>query len=88
MNLAGILLIYGAAVALAAVALYVYGACRWYWHVLSVLLAVALGLAPAPPAAWRGQTYDLIVGFLFVLFVVWGIGGTLPMRAHHHPRHA
>jgi len=87
MNTTGILLIYGAAVALAAAVLYVFGAVRWYWHALSVLAAIALGLAPAPPTAWRGQTYDLVIGFLFVLMLVWGVGGTLPIH-NHRTRHA
>jgi hypothetical protein len=82
-----ILLVYGAAVALAALALYLFGSRRWYWHALSVIVALALGLAPAPPEAWRGQTYDVIIGFFFVLMLVWGMGGTLPITTHR-TRHA
>jgi len=87
MTTTGILLIYGSAVALAAAALYVFGSRRWYWHALSVIAAVGLGLAPAPPETWRGQTYDVILGFFFVLMVVWGLGGSLPIKTHR-TRHA
>jgi len=87
MTTTGILLIYGGAVILAAAALYVFGSLRWYWHALSVVAAMALGLAPAPPDAWRGQTYDTTIGFFFVLLLVWGIGGMLPVGSHR-TRHA
>ncbi len=87
MTTTGILLIYGAAVALAAAALYVFGSRRWYWHALSVLAAMGLGLAPPPPDTWRGPNYDMIVGCVFIFLVVWGLGGALPIRTHHI-RHA
>jgi len=87
MSTTTILLVYGAAVGLAALALYLFGSRRWYWHALSVFAALGLGLAPAPPEAWRGQTYDVILGFFFVLTMVWGVGGMLPIGTHH-ARHA
>jgi hypothetical protein len=57
------------AVLLALALLYTFHA-RWYWHVLSVLAALAIGLAP-PPEGWHPP--DLLVGSVFLFLFVWGI---------------
>ena len=87
MNMIWVLLIYGAAAVLAVAWLYFFHVRTWYWHALSIVAALALGFAPPPSDPWRGQVYDLIVGFIFVLLMVWGIGGTLLFKTHH-VRHA
>ena len=61
---------------------------NWYWHVMSVSLALVIGLIPPPdmipvPAAW-GTTRDLVVGAIFTFLVVWGLGAPL-FRRHHQP---
>ena len=71
-------LTYVSAVVVALALLYAFHA-RWYWHALSVLAALALGLTP-PPEGW--QPPDLLVGSVFVFLLVWGIGAPL-FRAHH-----
>ena len=58
----------------------------WYWHVLAVFAALALGLVPMP--AWlQSSAYDLVLGFAFILLMVWGAGGLILFRTHHE-RHA
>ncbi len=86
MNMTYVLLIYAAAFTLAIAALHFFHARSWPWHLLSIAAALALGLAPPPPEAWRGQTFDMAMGFVFVLLMVWGIGGLIPSNrkvAHH-----
>ena len=76
------ILIYAAAIAVPAWLLYHFGSGGWYWHVLAVLAAVALGLVPLPAALDR-PLYELMVGFVFVFLMVWGLGGMFAIRLHH-----
>ncbi|MGP8246030.1 MAG: hypothetical protein ACLQVN_16105 [Bryobacteraceae bacterium] len=80
-------LVYGAAVAIPFWLLYRHGSRRWYWHVLALALAAAVGLAPFP--GLQGPNFDLVIGFVFLSLAVWGIGGLvtllLPHRGHHKP---
>ena len=76
---------YCAAVALAVLLLYEFEPTRWYWHVFSVMLAIGIGLAPVP-AEWSKPGFDLLVGFVFVLFLLWGVGA--PLFRTFHRRHA
>jgi hypothetical protein len=84
-----VFLIYGSAAVLALALLFFFHA-NWYWHVLSVGVALAIGLMPPEiipvPAAW-GATRDILVGAAFVFLVVWGIGAPL-FRRHHQAQHA
>ena len=84
-----VFLIYGGAAVLALALLYFFHA-NWYWHVLSVALALAIGLVPPNmipvPAAW-GPARDIMLGAIFTFLVIWGIGAPL-FRRHHHPQHA
>ena len=84
-----VFLVYGSAAVLALALLFFFHA-NWYWHVLSVGVALAIGLMPPEmipvPAAW-GKTRDILVGAGFVFLVVWGIGAPL-FRRHHQAQHA
>jgi hypothetical protein len=79
-----VFLVYGAMAVLALVLLYFFHA-NWFWHVLSVLVALAIGMVPPEmipvPAAW-GATRDIILGALFTFLVIWGIAAPL-FRRHH-----
>ena len=84
-----VFLVYGSAAVLALALLFFFHA-NWYWHVLSVGVALAIGVMPPEiipvPAAW-GATRDILVGAVFVFLVVWGIGAPL-FRHHHQAQHA
>ncbi len=82
-----VLLVYGGATVLAVALLYFFHSQNWYWHVVSIVAALGLGLAPAPPEGWRGVTFDLAIGFVFLFLMVWGVGGFLAYRTHQ-TRHA
>jgi len=80
--------IYAVVLALALFLLVHFKAQAWYWHVLSALLALGVGLVP-PPAGWQGPLYDVLFGCTFLFLFVWGLGGILMYRTHeaHHTRH-
>ena len=80
-----VFLVYGTMAVLALVLLYCFHA-NWYWHVLSVLVAFAIGFMPPDvipvPAAW-GTTRDILLGAIFTFLVIWGIAAPF-FRRHHH----
>ena len=63
-------LVYGSAVVLAVIVVYEFRT-KWYWHALSVVAGLAVGLTP-PPERWRPP--DLLVGFVFIFLMAWGLG--------------
>ncbi len=85
-----VLLLDAGAFVIACALLYFFHARTWYWHILSIGAALALGFAPPPPEALRGPVADALTGFVFLLLMVWGIGGMLTYRTHgtHKPKHA
>ena len=58
----------------------------WYWHVLATMGALGLGTVPTPPE-WKTAGMDLGFGFVFVLLLIWGLGGLLSSRPprERHP---
>jgi hypothetical protein len=76
-----VVLNYGVAFSLALVLLYFFHA-AWYWHVLSVISALVLGLTPMP-VQWQGPALDLGVGFVFTFLFIWGAAA--PLFRHHPP---
>ncbi|MGC9945612.1 MAG: hypothetical protein ABSF64_04390 [Bryobacteraceae bacterium] len=80
--------VYGFSAALALVFVYLFHA-RWYWHVLSVLAALAVGFSPPLPG-WDGPSRDLVYGFVVLFLLVWGLAEPFIHRHHRHsaPRHA
>ncbi|MFN0165084.1 MAG: hypothetical protein ACKV22_01535 [Bryobacteraceae bacterium] len=79
-------LAYLAAVGCACILLYWFGPKAWYWHVFSVVAALGVGLIPVP-SEWRGPEVDLIIGFCFLLLLIWGAGAPFADRPHRE-RHA
>jgi len=53
--------------------LYFFRARRWYWHVISVLLALVIGLIPTPEPLQSPQG-NLLVGVVFTFLFFWGVG--------------
>ena len=80
------ILIYIAAMAVPAWLLYHFGSESWYWHALAVFGGLVLGFLPIPEVLSK-PGYDLIIGFVFVFLMVWGIGG-LFMISPHREKHA
>lgn len=85
-------LCYSSALALALVLLWYFGPKHWYWHVLSVVAALALGMVPLP-GPWSSPEATLAVGWVFLFLFTWGIAGPFfvlahhpPFHGHHHPR--
>jgi hypothetical protein len=71
---------------LAAMALPLYLLIRfreqaWYWHVLAIAAAFAVGFIPIPTELQR-RGYDLLFGFTFIALFVWGAGGILQRLRH------
>jgi hypothetical protein len=82
-----IVLVYGSSLALALLLLYFFRT-HWYWHALSVLAALAIGSVPTP-AEWKSPTFDLLIGSVFVLLLVWGIAAPFfHPHQHHREKHA
>ena len=82
-----VLVAYGASVALALLLVYLFHS-RWYWHVLSILAALAVGLTPPLPGL-NGPNRDLFYGSVFVFLMVWGCAEPFIHPFHRHPvKHA
>ncbi len=73
--------VYLAAIAIPVALLYFFHARAWYWHVLSLVAALALGFMPTPPG-WDTYTMSLVMGFAFALLMIWGLGGLVLYRSH------
>ncbi len=63
---------YGASAILALLVLFFSGAKAWYWHLLSVVAALVLGLTPIP-AGINTPTTSLVVGSIFTFLLLWGV---------------
>jgi hypothetical protein len=74
-----VLLVYSISAALALLLLLIFRAKSWYWHVLSVLLAMAVGLVPRNPD-WNTANADLAFGAVFTFLLLWGIAAPLFRR--------
>jgi hypothetical protein len=77
---------YALAVSVPLVLLHFFRAGAWYWHALSIGAGLALGLTPMP-VEWSSPQTDLMIGFAFVVLIVWGLAAPF-FRAHEamHPR--
>ncbi len=80
-----VILVYGSSLVAALLLLYFFHAKSWYWHVLSVALALALGLMPMRGDLSNPQS-DLLMGFFFVLLLIWGVAA--PFFRVPHSRNA
>ena len=80
------ILAYMAALAVPAFLLYHFGSYAWYWHILSLLAALGIGFMPTP-AALANPVCELLTGIVFVVLLIWGVGGLIAFRPHRE-RHA
>lgn len=86
MSTTTVFLVYGASVLIAALFLYLFRNARWYWHALAVIAALVVGFIPTPEPL-QTQAGTLAVGGIFLFLFLWGIGGPISHRMHHH-KHA
>jgi thiol:disulfide interchange protein len=59
--------------------LYQFRSQAWYWHVLAEIVALVIGLMPGT-ALLETQGGSMVYGFVFVVLMIWGIGGLIPLR--------
>ena len=57
--------------------LYRFRSQAWYWHVLAVIVALVIGLMPGT-ALLETLGGSMVYGFVFVVLMLWGIGGLIP----------
>ena len=86
MSTVEVCVVYGFSVVLALWCVYLFHA-LWYWHVLSVLAALAVGFSPPLPG-WDGPSRDLVYGAVVLFLLTWGMAEPFIHRHHHHWRHA
>ena len=79
-------LVYLLAMGIPIFLLYRFHSQAWYWHTLSVLAAVGLGFTPIP-IEFQKPEFDLLFGFGFITLMIWGAGGLILYRPHHHTPH-
>ncbi len=72
-------LIFLLAVCLPVILLRCYRSVAWPWHVLAVIVAVAIGFAPAT-ALLNSLWGTFLYGFAVLSLLIWGVGGLI-MRA-------
>ena len=75
---------YGSALLVSVYLLWHFGQLRWYWHALSVCIALAIGFYPGNEFLGRPDV-TLATGWIFTALFVWGAGGAaFPIREHAH----
>ena len=57
--------------------LYRFRSMAWHWHVLAAAVALAIGLMPGT-ALLQTLGGSMVYGFVFVVLMLWGIGGLIP----------
>lgn len=72
MSTTWVFLVYGGAFLLAIFLLFLARAMSWYWHVLSVLVALVIGLVPIPHQ-FSDPKSSLVIGFVFTFLFFWGV---------------
>lgn len=70
------LLIYLLSGGTALLILHAEGVRTWYWHVISVLAGLVIGLFP-PPSGASGNLYYLLMGSGFMFLFTWGAAAIL-----------
>jgi hypothetical protein len=59
--------------------LYRFRSQAWYWHVLAVIVALVIGNMPGTALL---ETFggSMLYGFVFVVLMIWGLGGLIRLR--------
>ena len=77
-------LCYGSALVVALGLLWYFGPARWYWHLLSSLAALALGMYPMS-GSWNTPAGTLAIGWVFIVLFVWAIAAPVFALSDQHP---
>lgn len=77
-------LCYGSATLLSLFLLWHFGVRHWYWHMLSVVASIALGLTPLPERLNTPQM-TLVVGWVFLFLFFWGVAAPVFALVKHPP---
>lgn len=85
MSFSMVALAYAAAFAAAIFLLWRFSNIKWYWHLLAVVAAIGLGFMP-PLQVTATAVYDMVIGVVFLVLVVWGIGEPV-FKVFHIHRH-
>jgi hypothetical protein len=74
---------YAAMLVLALSLLYLFGPLQWYWHALSVVVALVLEVVRVSASiALPSSFFHLAYGNLIIFLLSWGMCG--PFFRHHH----
>lgn len=76
---------YAAAIAFSLSLLWRFGASHWYWHLLSLVAAVAIGVTPLPPR-FNDPAMTVLVGVVFLFLFFWAVGGPVVALKRHPPK--
>jgi hypothetical protein len=79
-----VFLAYGFAALLAVLLLLIFRAKSWYWHALSVLVALVIGLIPIPEQFNTPQG-TLAIGSIFTFLFFWGVAAPLFRQHRREP---
>jgi hypothetical protein len=74
---------YCGAALLAVLLLFFSGPKRWYWHILSLAAALAVGLMPIP-AKWNTPQASVVIGVVFVFLFLWGVAAPVFLSCRRH----
>jgi hypothetical protein len=78
---------YGSATLLSLYLLWHFGAKHWFLHVLSIVVALAIGLIPMP-SILSNQYLTLVVGWIFTFLFLWGAAAPVYVYRRHFTFHA
>jgi hypothetical protein len=68
---------FGCSAVVALSLLFFMGPKRWYWHILSLLLSLGIGLYKPIPTPLNTPQGSMIIGSAFTFFLVWGVAAPL-----------
>jgi hypothetical protein len=77
-------LCYGSAIAASLFLLWYFGAKHWYWHALSVIASLVIGLTPMNEF-WHTPYMTLVVGWVFLFLFCWGLVAPVFALSHQPP---
>jgi hypothetical protein len=78
-------LCYGVAIALSLYLVWHFGVRHWYLHLLSLVLAIAIGVVPLSPR-FNDPGGTVLIGSVFLFLFFWGVSAPVVVAMRHPPR--